>query len=77
MPKPLQTTLEKRADQYLFKNYRRKYDLVQIAVDNKWDTAVIAQQFCGINFFLGIIIILAANQMYNDRKSFQEAGSNV
>lgn len=67
LPKMIQTALEKRAEEYLHENYTHKYTQVSMAVEEGWSTADIAQNFCGSNFFLGIIIILAANEMYNER----------
>jgi hypothetical protein len=65
IPWSLQDRWERKAELYLFNNYRRKYYLVQCSVNRDISTDIIAKVYAGRDFILGIIIILAANSMYN------------
>ena len=67
IPKFLSNPLEKWADQYMLKNFRRKYLRLKNAIFIGTENAEFDAHLAGNDIFLAVIITLAANNIYNKK----------
>lgn len=75
IPKRWRNAWERKADDYLFENYRRKYDLLQNAVRDDSEDSEFLAHLAGNDIFLAIVLVLASNNMHNNKKGLSNETS--